>query len=47
MFIEIIMALISAFTVVCFWRTLLFLLLGAVAFLMALGLVTIAEWIMH
>ena len=47
MFIEMALTLASVFALVRFWRTGLFLLLGAIAVLMTLGLVTVAGWIMH
>lgn len=41
------LALLSAFAVARFWRALLFLVLGTVAFLMALGMMTLANTILH
>jgi hypothetical protein len=47
MIIEMALTLVSVLALVRFWRTGLFLLLGALAFLTALGLVTVAGWIIH
>ena len=42
-----ILTLLGVFALMRFWRSVLMILLGAVAFLMALGLEAVAEWIMH
>jgi hypothetical protein len=47
MLTEMILTLLGVAAVARFWRTILFLLLSAVAVLMALGITTLAGWIIH